>query len=55
MLIEFLSLYHSLKTFLENNTHQDLEPVVRRRFHIELWALAYTADEVRFTYLVYIE
>ncbi|XP_078322707.1 testis-expressed protein 11-like [Crassostrea virginica] len=40
----------ALKEFVEfcigeNNTHQDLEPVVRRRFHIELWALAYTADE----------
>ncbi|XP_056013894.1 testis-expressed protein 11-like [Ostrea edulis] len=30
---------------VENNTHRALDPVVRRRFHIEFWALAYTADE----------
>ncbi|XP_062609815.1 testis-expressed protein 11-like, partial [Saccostrea cucullata] len=40
----------SLKEFVEycieeNNTHGALEPAVKRRFHIEFWALAYTADQ----------
>uniref|UniRef100_K1R9X1 Protein ZIP4 homolog n=1 Tax=Magallana gigas TaxID=29159 RepID=K1R9X1_MAGGI len=40
----------SLKEFVEfciveNNTHRALEPAVKSRFHIEFWALAYTADE----------